>query len=503
MPHNNKTVMLIAFYNYKALGVRYLETALTSHGYNVATVFYKNFNSKSPQQTNETELELLCGRIRQTEPFLIGLSVMSSMYLDTVNAVIEKINESFDIPTVCGGAYATLFPQYFLRRGVNFVIRTDGEISICRLADALSDDTEYRGIPSLCYSENGEETLNDIGNISDNIDEYGLPVINSPNACYIENNKLTLGDPQLNTLSYEVIASRGCPFSCSYCCCGSLRRLFPKGVKYVRTRSVKSVIDELVLAKKTLKKLIFIHFYDEIFPDLPGWVDEFVSEYKKHINLPFTIWSHPKKTDYGVLKKLVTAGLCEVIMGIQSGSEHIRRDIFHRYETQEEILNATRHVKESGVFRVCYDFMLEHPFETTDDIKETYNLVRQICTPFELQLHGLNFLPGTDIVKIAVDGGYVSSEEMDRIMYASMKDQFSAYWGSENSGECRLWYRLIYCLQFKNLRKKIEKYASDPQKNQKHILHYYKLGTLLSRLRHINKKAHVVIRSRMCRLGIL
>ena len=52
-------VMLIAFYNKKALGVRYLETALAKAGYEVRTVFYKDFNSVHPKKTSERELELL------------------------------------------------------------------------------------------------------------------------------------------------------------------------------------------------------------------------------------------------------------------------------------------------------------------------------------------------------------------------------------------------------------------------------------------------------------
>ena len=85
-----------------------------------------------------------------------------------------------------------------------------------------------------------------------NIDDYGIPTINSRNACFIENDRLVSGDPQLDTLSYEVIASRGCPFTCSYCCCVNLHRLYPKGTPAVRTRSVKSVIDELIAAKREM-----------------------------------------------------------------------------------------------------------------------------------------------------------------------------------------------------------------------------------------------------------
>lgn len=38
-------VMLLAFYNTKALGVRYLEGALERAGYQVQVVFYKEFNT--------------------------------------------------------------------------------------------------------------------------------------------------------------------------------------------------------------------------------------------------------------------------------------------------------------------------------------------------------------------------------------------------------------------------------------------------------------------------
>ena len=59
MMEKKPVVLLVAFYNIKALGVRYLETALRRSGYDVATVFFKDFNSLHPKPTNETELKLL------------------------------------------------------------------------------------------------------------------------------------------------------------------------------------------------------------------------------------------------------------------------------------------------------------------------------------------------------------------------------------------------------------------------------------------------------------
>ena len=309
---------------------------------------------------------------------------------------------------------------------------------------------------------------------------------------------MTEGDPQLSTLSYEVIASRGCPFTCSYCCCINLHRLFQgTGTKYVRTRSVQSVMEELKIAKRACKKLVFVHFYDEIFPNTPGWVDEFVVEYKKHIDLPFTIWSHPKMVDPEMLRKLKAVGLTEVIMGIQSGSPHIRKDVFHRYESNEDIIEATRVIHDAGVFWASYDFMLRHPFETIDTLKETYFLVKKMHGPFELQLHGLNFLPGTDIVQMAIDQGYLTAEEMDKIMYAPMEEQFGAYWHRGNDADSQMWYNMIYCLQFKSTRKKVEQWESDPAAHRAEIDALYAKAQKMAKYRYYYKKARVVLKSKL------
>lgn len=490
-------VLLVAFYNIKAQGVRYLETALNQSGYEVTTVFYKDFNSVRPKLTSEAEVNLLCDKIEETQPMLIGLSVMSSMYLDTVNAVLGGIKARFDTPVVCGGSFTSMFPEYFLERGAQFSIRTDGEFAITKLADCLTDGTDYSDIPSLGYLADGKPFVNPVGDTLNQLDGYGIPVVNSTGSCYIENDTLVEGDPQLNTFSYETVASRGCPFSCSYCCCSNLRKLLPSGTPSVRFRSVKMVIDEIVEAKKHCKRLVFIHFYDEVFPRNSEWIDEFVVEYKKRVNLPFTIWSHPNMIDEDILKKLVSVGLMEVIMGIQSGSPHIRREIFHRRETNEQIVEATRRIANAKVFWASYDFMLQHPFEKIEHLKETYYLAKQLEGQFELQLHGLNFLPGTDIAPMAVEAGYFTEGELDNIMFAPMEDQFKAYWKCENSLESRLWYELTYLVQYKSFKKLAEKYEKNPVKYAAEIDAAYEKAQKKVKPRYLYKKARIAIKSRL------
>ncbi len=67
-----KTVVLIAFYNVKALGVRYLEGALERAGYRVKIIFFKGFNSQNPVVAAEKEISLCVERVRKASPLFVG-----------------------------------------------------------------------------------------------------------------------------------------------------------------------------------------------------------------------------------------------------------------------------------------------------------------------------------------------------------------------------------------------------------------------------------------------
>ena len=552
MAENKGTVVLVAFYNVKALGVRYLETSLRKAGYEVRTIFLKQFNSERPKQITQKELELLCEKIREVKPVLVGLSVMCSLYMETIDKVIATLQKAGIGPLAVGGAFASMDPEYFLKAGIPYVLRLDGEVSIVKLADCMRGEGKLEDVPSMHHMRDGEYIKNPISCICHDLDEYGEPTVHCPDAWLIDNDAATPGDPQRSTLSYEVVASRGCPFNCSYCSDPVLRKLYPKADQKVRTRSVRSVIAELREALKWCKNIAFIHFYDEIFPNLPGLVDEFVVEYKKYINLPFSIWTHPYATKPDVLKKLTSVGLIEVIMGIQSGDPTVRSDIFFRHEKNEDILNAIKCIHESGVFWATYDFILQHAFETVDSMKNSYELVKKMEGRYELQLHSLNFLPNTQIVDLATYAGFYTPEELYVSMHASMEEQFGAFHARldakdkvpadikgelkpgatpETAGDdkdlanglvvakriaeemnartqeqktndaaaIQMYYDLMYLWQFPVFRKRCLEYEKDVLAHRSEIEADYKKAEKLFRLRYLYKKSMTVIKRRIQR----
>ncbi|MBR5261205.1 MAG: cobalamin-dependent protein, partial [Oscillospiraceae bacterium] len=107
----NKKIVLIGFYNEKALGVRYLANALTKAGYDPTIVFFKRYNSEKPELTTERELELLRDLIKKENPFFIGMSVMCSLYLEETDKVGAMIKENFDVPCVWGGLHSSVSPS--------------------------------------------------------------------------------------------------------------------------------------------------------------------------------------------------------------------------------------------------------------------------------------------------------------------------------------------------------------------------------------------------------
>ena len=81
---------------------------------------------------------------------------------------------------------------------MKYVIRSDGEIPLSMLAEAVKDGASVAEIPSLCRMEDGEKKETPITGLEMDIDKYGLPAIRCEHACYIENDTLTEGDPAWN-----------------------------------------------------------------------------------------------------------------------------------------------------------------------------------------------------------------------------------------------------------------------------------------------------------------
>jgi len=448
--------LFIGLYDANLLGIRYLSSMLQKNGYAPELIFLKTFNSYSVDEPTEIEYRLLYDKIRELNPTYIGISIMSSFYLSVARRIASDLKKKFGVTIIIGGAIATLFPDKCLEIA-DIVCRGEGEDAILEFTNSLENNTSYENIANLAYrSESGEVVINEIRNLEDNLDSLPPPAFGGDNMYYINNDRLTEGDPQAKSHSYELTTSRGCPNKCSYCSTGSIRNLYRNKGPFIRQRSVQDVIAELCEVLKKNPGLQKLRFWDEIFPWNKQWVLEFAREYKVQIGLPFEAWGHPRITsDAECVKAMVDAGLSKIVIGVQSGCPTVRKDIYHRNETQEQILHCTQVLANAKVPLVIYDFILGHPFETEQDLRETLDICRKMAKPFRLQLHGLSFLPGTPIEDIAVERGVKTWDEINAEQARPLREQYhSMAWWRQGHGaqhnEKKYWYSLIYLTQFKS-----------------------------------------------------
>ncbi|MDR1564608.1 MAG: B12-binding domain-containing radical SAM protein [Oscillospiraceae bacterium] len=438
-----RKILLISFYNQSSLGTRYLEVACRKADIEVELVFFKKITFDNPLPASPEELQSLKAHIQSTQPALIGLSVMSSLHIQTVIEVNQFIKANFNIPTIWGSTYATVFPKESLDYA-DFVIRGEGEDTLPEFCEAYFNGTSYEHILNLGYKKDSERIINEVRPLRQDLDNLGYPILSNQHKLLIEGCTTEAADNRLTDPYYEIAASRGCPYGCTYCMAISFKRVYSGKGRYLRFRSVKSVLEELNNAKVNNPYLKEIRFWDEVFSDEPEWVDEFVRRYKAEIALPFEIWTHPLNVSMELISKLMTAGLYSVVMGIQSGSQRLRKEVFHRGESNEAVIEASRIFAECAVPNVVYDFMLQHPFETDEDIKASYEICKQLHGNYIIQTHGLMFFPGADISEMAVKQGYFSAEELRELMLSPYSEQWKMFHKYETHNPIsNFWYNMI------------------------------------------------------------
>ena len=445
--------LFLGLYDTNLLGIRYLSSTLKNHGYDPHLIFLKTFNSYSVDEPTEKEYALLYEAVEKINPTYVGISIMSSFYLSVAKRIARELKEKFNVPIIIGGAYATLFPEKCLDIG-DIVCRGEAEDVIVEFTNALENGAPYSHIDNLGVMTPEGPQINEIRNLDTNLNRIPPPYFGEANMSYINNDQLVMGDPEARSHSYELTTSRGCPNRCSYCSTGSIRNLYRGKGPFIRQRKVANVMEELLEVRRKNPGLQKLRFWDEIFPWNRAWVLEFAKEYKAKIGLPFEAWGHPRITaDPVCINAMVDAGLSKIVIGIQSGCPKVRKEIYFRNETQEQVLNCSKVLSECKVPLVIYDFILGHPFETQEDLQETLSLCRKLTKPFRLQLHGLSFLPGTPIEAIAVEKGVRTWEEIHAEQVRPLREQYhSMAWWRQGHGaqdnEKIFWYSLIYLTQF-------------------------------------------------------
>lgn len=337
------------------------------------------------------------------QPDLVAFSVLTPMYQWALT-VASAVKERLDVPVIFGGVHPSAVPEVCLENDcVDYVCRGEGEIPLLRLCEVLppAGERPAEPIPNMWWVDRGR-------------------LVSGPNASFIQDlDELPFWDKALweghirIRDNYMTMASRGCPYRCTFCFNNFYAKLPGKGGgKYLRRRSVDNVMEELVLAKGRwdMKR---IDFQDDIFTTSKEWLKAFLGEYRREIDRPFHCLVHPRYVDDDMARWLKDAGCEWVQMGVQSADEEYKRYELLRME-KDTHMRASLQSLESARLDVKVDHILGLPGEPLSAQEEARQLY-VAHTPKRIQVFWLKYLPGVELTRAAVERGELSQEDLDLI----------------------------------------------------------------------------------------
>jgi radical SAM superfamily enzyme YgiQ (UPF0313 family) len=370
------------------LGIGYISSVLKQAGHK--TSLHHIYEPISKQEFLES--------LAEEDPDIVAFSSTSNQF-QYVKALSKWAKET-DVPTLVGGVHATLAPEEVITLpSVDFICIGEGEYPTLELANAIQKGESTLNVMNIWSKKDGAIIKNEIRPLLSNLD--GLPF---PDRELFDYGRLL----ENNGYRFDMMAGRGCPFDCTYCCNHAFRKAYNGKGKYIRIRSVRNVLEEIEEAHKRYN-FRHVDFHDDLFTLFPEWIEEFCTQYPRHINCRFGCNARPETLTKPMVKALRSAGCDQIAIGIESGNEWLRKNVLKRTTTNEQIINAFRNTSEQGIKTFALN-VIGFPYETPEMIEDTIR-INKIVSPDGFQLSIFYPYPQTELWSLCKREHFLTDEE--------------------------------------------------------------------------------------------
>lgn len=391
-------------------GLRTLSACLEREGHKVLMIFLPLVEDYTRKYNND-ELSQILEKSKDSQ--LVGIGSMEST-TGRAKQLIDSFQKK-NIPVVWGGPHATFFPEKCFKLG-NIIAVGEAEEAIVELANKIEKNESIDNVKNFWIRKNGKEYKNPVRAPPNNLDVLAMPDFEIEDQWILERGKLIPFEERHLAGMIFFQTERGCPQACSYCTNNILRALYEDKADLLRTHSVDYVIEFFKKIKNKFHSIKTIDVRDEtITVRKIEWLREFSKRYKKEIGLRMKCLAEPATMAFGSvsdekIRMLVEAGLTDIIIGIQSGSDRLNKEVYNRFITAKHVLECAKILnKYKDKLIVMYDVISCNPYETPEDIIATIRLLQKIPKPYFLSVNNLIFFEGTPLYKKALEDGYIKT----------------------------------------------------------------------------------------------
>jgi len=360
--------------------------------------------------------------VRSQKPDVVGVNVWTPKLGSALNVakICKQINP--DIKVVFGGVHATIMPEQTLKNNeVDYVVRMEGEYTMLELCQKIQGGEPVDNVLGISFKKGGNMLNNPNRPFIENLDELPFPA----------RHLLLDKETYFANAFGKIFASRGCPYQCNYC--GS-NKIWTRKVRY---RSPKNVVDEIEHVKKEFGSTHFV-FEDDLLTINKKFLTSICDELiERNLDIEWSCETRANLVFDDLVKKMKMSGCTGIVVGIESGSEKILRDI-KKGIVPEQIYNAAKIIKDNGVIYSAF-FMIGFPTETKEDIMETVKVMKE-TQPFNAVLSVLTPYPDSEVYFQCKELGLMPENiDWSRFYHQSPDNFFMKYMTKQEFDEIKNW----------------------------------------------------------------
>ncbi|MBN8218017.1 MAG: B12-binding domain-containing radical SAM protein [Spirochaetes bacterium] len=397
---------------------------------------------------------------------IIGLSCMFSQDWPYSHRILKAIRVQFpDALLIAGGEHVTAMADDLLRScpEIDLCVLGEGEEAVVDIANALAAKGDFSRVAGLALRRNGNLLVTEPRARLRALDEIPPPAWElTPIHQYLDND---LGYGVDLGRSMPILATRGCPYQCTFC--SNAAMWTPRWY----ARDPARVLDE-IQHYLTHYRATNIDFFDLTAIVKREWILEFCALVKSR-GMHFT-WQLPSGTrseaiDRDVCRALHEAGCRNMTYAPESGSPEVLRRIKKKVDLKN-LMRSMRGAIREGM-NVKTNIIIGFPDETK---REVWQTIRFVCKMALAGIHDVSVsmfspYPGSELFnQMKAAGKLPPLDEGYYLSLSSYTDITATIGWSENLTSRQLaFYRIFALLAFYSLQ-----YAARPWRLVLLIVHF-------------------------------
>lgn len=300
-------------------------------------------------------------RLHEIEPDIIGINIFS-VNISIVKSIVESYNAKAKF-IIGGQCTKFIYKEIIKWDTINDLVVIIGEGDLI-ISDVITDRVSES---PLC-----ESTGRKVFQVDSKSNYFPENINILPLNRRLLNENYVVNHFGLKERS--IVTSRGCIYNCAFC--GAAKSLNPNSKIRLKDKSV--IISEISDLVRTDSTIQCIRVLDDLFLRSQQSIQDAIEIFSQ-FDVFWRAMAHIKtfeNTPKEILIEMKNSGCKELFIGIESGSEKVRKMI-NKSGTVDEIINTTRKILKCGIDIKGY-FIFGFPMESKRDMELSLNLATSI-----------------------------------------------------------------------------------------------------------------------------